>query len=118
MDYGPFEPMGWEGIALWYLCEVQTRAEYYRLLLADESWVQFHDVQLDQLNDAGEVSTLLDALGQATSVKDIIIPPPANQNPPAKGVEGYRASVEKLVEGVEFDARALASDYFTSGRRL
>lgn len=118
VDFRPFSALGWEGVALWYICEIRTRTEYYRLLLADEYGIQFHEIELEQLNHPDEVSRLLRGLGQ-DSAAEVTIPPPANQNAAVRGKDDYRLSIQRLVEeGVDFNPRTIAEEFFRSGRRL
>lgn len=119
VDFQAFESMGWEGICYWYICEVRTRAEYYRLLLEDEARVCVHDVQLEQLNRVEGASALLSALGQVRPTEDITIPPPANESPRVvKGLHEYRESVAQKFSHVQFDPRVLAAEYYERGGRL
>jgi hypothetical protein len=119
VDPSASRDLGLNGICLWYVCEIMTRAEYYRLLLTDDPRVIFHDVQLETLSEAGPVSDLLERLGAPRDAQDVVLPPPVNQGRTSAGLdEDELRELRRMVETANFDPSALARSYIDSGRRL
>jgi hypothetical protein len=119
VDPTPFRPRGRAGIILWYVCEMLTRAEYYRLLLADAPWIRFVDAEIDRLNDLVVVADLLAQLGYDRLPDEVVLPPPQNAWPGLPLSARDADAVQRLVEGIkDFAPRSLAEQFLGSGRRL
>ena len=108
-----------DGICLWYVCEMMTRAEYYRLLLAGDERVVFHDAALETLGDHRCVAALLDGLGLGRGARAIAIPRAVNRSPAHFTLTGDEAErIEAVIAKYPFDAAALARDFFEKGGRI
>lgn len=113
-----FRQWGMAGSALWYVIEMQTRAAYYRRLLADMPGVQFVDVDLSELKEgAGGGERVLHAILDAPA-EQITWPGAKNEGRDIMFPETDREKIGKIIERLDFDADALAENYFASGRRL
>jgi len=109
------------GCAAWYVWEVFVRAEYYRLLLADQPQVHVHDVHLEEIVHSEGVRELLLALEMLSSAEQIDLPPRVN----ARGGDNLppldKARAREFFEHHTLDRDAcqeLARQYFASGARL
>jgi hypothetical protein len=114
VDPQPLMEYGLAGIALWYICEMLTRAEYYRMLLADVPGLHFIDADLERLNNPGFVAELLAKIGHKVTADKVVIPPPQNQGPRLPPPTLAR----QLIENLHFDPHDVASKFFCRGRRL
>jgi len=113
-----FRKWGMAGSAMWYVIEMQTRAAYYRRLLADMPDVRFVDVDLSELRDgAGGGERVLQAILDATP-QNIAWPGAKNEGRDIIFPDSDREKIGKIIERLDFDADALAESYFASGRRL
>ncbi len=115
LDPAVLLPRGWLGLCLWYVCEMRTRAEYYRLLLADQP-VQFLQVDVDELNAPDGVVPFLHSVG--FDVPTPRIPPPQNTVQVRDLDTAEMDAVAQLVDATPFDPAALAQQFFDSGRRI
>lgn len=117
LNSGAFIDYGQLGCALWYVYEIFTRAEYYKLLLAQEKNIIFHDVELTDLVRADGAIKLLNALGFDTTEATLKMPPRANQQHtfPYAGQEGQ---LRDLISRFNFDPAALAKKFYDAGNRL
>ena len=70
-----------DGVCLWYICEVMTRAAYYRHILAGNDRVVFHDAALESLADPETVNTLLDGLHMPRATANLAMPRKVNESP-------------------------------------
>jgi hypothetical protein len=119
VDSSGIGELGWDGVCLWYLCEITARAEYYRLLFGNEARIRFHNVRLEDLSERGAAADLLDRLDAPRRADDTVIPPPAN-------VSAHRAQwddreiqrLRHVIDTMSFDPAALARGYIESGNRL
>lgn len=118
VDTAPFKKRGWSGICLWYVCEMLTRAEYYRLLFSDVPGIHFIEAEIDQLNDPDHAAEFLGQLGQRLPAGEITIPPPQNRGRLKKHSAGSIEAIRRVVKGIAFDPEGLAKQYVHSGRRL
>ena len=119
VDASAIQKLGWNGICLWYICEMSARAEYYRLLLEDEPQINFHDVRLEDLSEPAAVADLLGRLGAPRKTDKIVLPPPANVS--ARRIQWPQEEMRQLrsaIDTMAFDPSALASEFIESGRRL
>lgn len=114
-DY--FTRHGELGCALWYVYEMFTRAEYYKLLLAHEQKIIFHDVDLSDLIQPDGAAGLLNALGCQPAEGTVTIPAKKNEqhNFPYEGQENL---LRELIANSHFDASASARRYYDAGNRL
>ncbi len=112
-----FTDYGQLGCALWYVYEIFTRAEYYKLLLAPEKNIIFHDVYLEDLLRPNRAVKLLNALGFNTTEASLKMPPKVNQQHtfPYAGQEGQ---LLELINKFNFDPSALAKKFYDAGNRL
>lgn len=101
---------------LWYLCEIATRVEYYKLLLKNQPCVTIHDIQLQDLNSPLLVTKFFRQLGLHKTPNDVTIPPPQNKQPANPLITPITsARVRDIIDNLNFNPRALALNHFTSG---
>ncbi|MDH3584595.1 MAG: hypothetical protein OER86_10310 [Phycisphaerae bacterium] len=119
VDSSPFRQFGPDGSALWYICEIYARAEYYRLLLAGDPRVNVHDFELKSIATAEGAEHLLESLGEPRPAADLQMPPPQNANTNEIDFGPQQtAATNRLIEGLQFDPKAVARAFFDSGKRL
>lgn len=114
----PLRKYGAMGIALWYIVEMFTRAEYYRLLLSGTPDVLVHDASLDEIAGAEGAAELLDRLGVARQDNEVRLPDRKNETKSWFFGEAKHAEAKKLVNALKFDPVTMARKYYESGRRL
>jgi hypothetical protein len=119
----PFYSIGIDGIRLWYICEMRTRAEYYRLLFRDNSEVQFHDLDIEDMSDPEKVSDLLGNMGIDVALTEIVIPERKNVTrkpmiPPTPATEKEEERIGRVIENLRFDPVALSRQFIENGSRL
>lgn len=115
---GPLAPWGWPGTCLWYICEMLTRMEYYRLLLADAAGIRFIDLEIDELNDPARVAAFLTQLGISRTSAEIVIPPPQNTGGGFTSAANLPTEFREFVRTMSFNPKDLAAEFIRSGRRL
>jgi hypothetical protein len=109
----------WDGACLWYICEVMTRAAYYRRILADNDRVVFHDAALETLADADTVNAPLDGLHMPRPTANLAIPCKVNESPPHFRLTSDEAArIDAVIEKYPFDPDTLARDYVENGGSL
>jgi len=118
VDSKPFRPHGMVGAALWYVVEMLARAEYYRLVYEQQAGVVFHDVDLDDIVTQEGAGRLLASLGADAGPGNVRIPSKQNETTSWVLDDETRSNAERLVNEVQFDARALADTFVRQGRRL
>lgn len=113
----PFKQFGINGIRLWYVYEMYTRAEYYKLLFTNQGPVKFIDVDIADLSNAERVQSLLNQLNLANPPAKITIPERKNisKTPLA---EAEVNQVNTMIAKLKFDPQQLAYDFFSRGNRL
>lgn len=118
VDPEPFRGQKTFGIPLWYIYEIFTRAEYYRLLLQDHPRVTFHDVTLEMLITPAGAAKFLQRLGVDCDAPSVQMPP--KENPTKHWFFGENVKSEALIylKQFKFQPVDLARQYFESGRRL
>ena len=116
VDYTPFQPEGFGGMAAWYINEMWTRAEYYRLLLEGRPNIHVHDIAMTDMVTPGGAARLLDALGHPGDVP--IMPRQANANEGSLFGPSEFEHCRKILRDNPIDYKAVARTYFDSGRRL
>lgn len=95
------------GFWYWYLCEVYTRAEYYRLQLAGNPRVQVTEVSLERIATEEGAAELLTALGAAAGRP--VMPARANENDPMHRMsDAMVAQLEARLAVLRFDVGAAA----------
>ncbi|MFP6743391.1 MAG: hypothetical protein VCD33_17500 [Alphaproteobacteria bacterium] len=108
-----------DGICLWYICEVMTRAAHYRQILAGNDRVVFHDAALETLADAETVNALLDGLHLPRATANLAIPGRINESPPHfRLLPDEAARIDAVIKKYPFDPDALARDYIEKGGSL
>ena len=114
-----FKSFGIDGVILWYLYEIRTRAAYYRRLLSEHPRIAFHEMTLEDLSDRAKVRRLLATLGVERLETEIDLPAPSNRgkNRPHWPPEAER-NLRRLIESARVDPDQIARDFITSGRRL
>ena len=120
----PFSALGIDGIRLWYICEMRTRGEYYRLILGGNHQVRFHDVDIENMSDPERVADLLKRMGFEVPSSKISIPDRKNvtrkpmipQTTPASEKEKER--IHRVINNLQFDPVQLARKFVEAGNRL
>lgn len=108
---------GAAGAALWYVVEMQARAEYYKLLLEGAPNLRFVNAALEDIAISAGADQLLSTL-TGRAVKDAVVPGRANELRSHRLSEAARDNLHGLVRRTNFDPAALARVFFESGRRL
>lgn len=119
----PFYAAGIDGVRLWYICEMRTRGEYYKLLLAGNSQVRFHEVEIDDMSDPEKVSDLLGQMEIDVPASAVDIPERKNVTrkpmiPPTPATEKEKERIGRVIENLRFDPADLARQYLNAGNRL
>lgn len=109
---------GMVGRALWYIFEMFTRAEYYRLLLSQTSGIHFHDYDLEEIIEMPGASALLDSLQVPLKTSDISLPGKVNDAKQDFFGEDLKEQARQLLQNTAFNPKALAQEFIDSGRRL
>ena len=103
------------GYWLWYLLEVMTRAEWYRLRLADTAGVQVHRLRLEDIVQAPGATALFDALGLPLSAA-VQLPPRINEGqPPVRVSAEALAALAPRAALLEQEALTRAAQLFAAG---
>ena len=71
--------VGLNGLCLWYILEIRSRAAFYRHALAQAPFVRLHRVDLKTLSDAAGAAGFLAELGIAATPAQVSLPPPQNR---------------------------------------
>ncbi|MGI9482972.1 MAG: hypothetical protein ACR2OR_11515, partial [Hyphomicrobiales bacterium] len=101
------------GQVLWYIAEVETRQEYYKLLYSDQ--FRFIDCTMEEITQPEGAKKLLQSLGRSKTPE---LPSKSNEIlRPEK--DEFRALIESKVQKLAgFDPAALAAAYVDAGHRL
>ena len=105
------------GIPLWYIYEIFTRAEYYRLLLKDRPNVTFHDVNLEDLVTPVGATQLIESLGISVN-EPIKLPPKENRTKSWFFGESMKQQALMYCKQFQFYPVDLARQFFERGQRL
>lgn len=116
VDPKPFNAARVPGQTLWYIHEMRTRAEYYRLLLRGTPNIRLHDCTLKQISTPQGAAALLAALGHAAD--DLAMPGPVNARPHTYFNADMQARCDRLIARFQVDPVQIAAQYFDAGRRL
>lgn len=108
----PFSKFGNVGGIIWFVAEVECRQAYYKQLYGDR--FRFIDATLETMTTPDGASALLRQLG---GQGDPVLPGKANESRTAVNEEAVQR-LQEIVEQVQFDPVAAASDYIASGKRL
>ena len=112
VDSSQIDSLGHFGTSIWYLCEMQARAEYYKKKLCHLDYVVFHDVDLEELLTKDKVHNFLVGFGLKVNPENITIPPPANVSEHLWQLdESERKDLTDLLSSLKFDAREVARAY-------
>ena len=114
----PFIGFGQIGLGIWYVIEMRVRAEYYRLLLADRTNILFHDVDMEKVTSTEGAAKLLSELGITVPPNAINLPGRVNSNVGPGLDAAVQQHIRKLVADCEFDAAAMARNWYEQGYRL
>lgn len=114
-----FADLGTYRTRFWYLCEMFTRAEYYKQLLKADKKILFHEYDIEQLNSKKQVRTLLVNLGFKKSEASIIIPPKANQYEFKREMDNKTLNqLKQTIKNMDFDPVEIAQNMIKSGERI
>ncbi|MFA6544489.1 MAG: tetratricopeptide repeat protein [Limisphaerales bacterium] len=114
----PFRRFGQIGFAFWYVIEMRTRAEYYRLLLAGCDAVVFHEADLEAVSRRDGAAKLLAELGVDLLPAEIELPGRVNANTGERLDDARRQQIREVVGSLTFDEAALARSWYEQGYRL
>lgn len=106
------------GMALWYIFEMFTRAEYYRLIFKDEPRVVFHDCNLEDIVELSGATELMDDLGLLRKAPVLSMPGKKNSTKREFFGDDIKQHAHQLLQKYKFEPQALAMQYFESGHRL
>lgn len=116
VDYGRFRKEGIGGMTAWYIHEMRTRAEYYRLLLDGRPNIHIHEFDLSELVKPEGASRFLKALGH--DVDEPVMPERANANTMELLGKRERQHCRFILQTIKVDHKARARAFFDSGHRL
>lgn len=105
------------GKSLWYIYEMSSRAEYYKILLKDKPNIHFHDVNLEKIITVDGAKSFFKNLNYNIT-SDIVIPPKLNSANLEQFGERERIKCINLIEKCQFDPKELAKIYYDSGKRF
>lgn len=117
VDSSKFQPLGMLGAALWYLCEMAARAEYYKILYQDHKNITFHRINLEDIVSEQGAEELMKELGLKCKNPKVLVPGKRNETKIVH-FEQLREPAEQLVKNLEFDPKQMAKNFIDSGRRL
>ena len=111
-----FLPHGVDGLRLWYVCEMLTRAAYYRRLLHGKLGIYFHRLRLESLTDAESIQRFLGSIGVKIPIQKVVCPLKSNLS---KG-DNFRElePISRLIESMTFEPEFIAAQYINNGYRL
>ena len=113
----PFGKYGAAGWAVWYVIEMATRGEYYRLLTADMPNITVVPSALEEITQPQGAAALLEAITEAP-VQNVQIPPPANEQKVHFFDDVEKDKLKTMVGKFKWNATELAQQFISSGRRL
>ena len=96
---------------------MQTRAEYYKLLLADRPSIHFIDARLEDISKPEGAMDMLEQLLGDKPMK-LVMPEKKNQTKHEFFPAEVKQNTLQLVSKLDFDPKAIAKDYFSKGLRL
>jgi len=118
ISFKQFKQFGMVGYILWYIHEMYTRAEYYKLLLKDTANIIFHEKDLSQLINQAGAKTFFNELELPIKTPDIIIPPKKNATKAYFFPDSDKEKINKICDTLMVDHAGLAKEFFDAGRRL
>jgi len=103
---------GMHGYALWYLCEMAVRTEYYKLLFADKPWIKFHEIDILELNKQDKCKQFIESV--TGDIYDLVsIPKPSNQNSANQSATDSDVQrISQLVDKASINIAAIAADSY------
>lgn len=113
----PFQQYGMFGHALWYIIEMQCRAEYYRQLFSDDPVLKFHSIALEDIAVKQGAKSFLSEL-TGTEFSDCNMPEKINETKQIVFGDKERNLCLDLIKRFTFDPSSLAEDYIRAGNRL
>jgi hypothetical protein len=114
----PLQRFGQLGNALWYLCEMRARAEYYRLLLAARTGIVIHSCKLEDITSRDGASSLLNEIGMDIAPQDVILPGMVNADQNKHVSESSEEYIRSVVGACKCDDVKLATDWYEAGNRF
>jgi len=119
MDPRPLIEFGQIGLAIWYVVEMRARAEYYRLLVAGQSHIRFHEFDMERTTDRTGAAELLNALGTDVAPEQVHLPGKVNANVVGAGLAASEKElIRAIVADCRFDAAEVARSWHRQGRAL
>ncbi len=118
VDYSPFEPFHQTGTTVWYILEVRARAAYYQAMVEGHPRIKVHRIDLDELAKPKGVIRLIRGI-EGNIPKEIVMPPPKNENP--KGLTLSKEemnSLDRVLGTMRGDPAQLGREWYEAGRRL
>ncbi|MBI5275652.1 MAG: hypothetical protein HY854_04260 [Burkholderiales bacterium] len=112
-----FVKYGMFGSALWYIIEMQCRAEYYRQLYIDDTLLHFHSARLEDITTKNGATEFLSGLVKE-KIPECKIPRKVNETKQEYFGDKERDLCRELVEKFKFDPVELAKLYIGNGGRL
>lgn len=117
VDAKPMRDWGATGGAIWYVIEMETRAAYYRRLVANRPGIDVHATSLEEIvTEEGAAALLAAITGERPA--EVTLSPPANELQQTHYPEALRDEIARMLGSLKWDPEALAETYFSSGRRL
>lgn len=119
MDPRPLIEFGQIGLAIWYVIEMRARAEYYRLLVADQEHIRFHEFDMERITDQAGAADLLAAVGANMTPEQILLPGKVNANVVGAGLaQSEKEYIRQVVANCSFDAAEVARSWRRQRRAL
>jgi hypothetical protein len=108
----PLLKMGYIGVIIWYIFEIEARQEYYKIIYGGK--FQFLDLKMERMTQMEGARELLRSLG-ITAEPKMSEAKNTNKAPENKGL---RDQVTKCLSQIDFDPAKIAQDFVAAGRRL
>lgn len=115
---GPLLDLGAAGAALWYVIEMRTRGEFYKLLLDGVKNLRFIDASLSDIAQPAGAARMLAALGGRAKAATPVMPGRVNETRAPRLPPKARDQLRRMVERTQFDPVTLAGAFYESGKRL
>ena len=115
----PFLNFEHPGVCYWYLYEMECRAEYYKLKLASQTNIIFHEIYLPELNNPKAAAKFINELGSPIRTEDIRIPELRNANPKDKKPDKHLVKkIRRMLQYTQPNPKALAQNFINGGHSL
>jgi hypothetical protein len=117
VDPTPLRRYGMLGSAIWYVLEVWTRGEYYKLLLQDHPAAGIQEAWIEDLGEPANAGAFLHAV-TGEHPASVRMPERRNERTESFFDSAAEAKARAVVEKLDFDCRRMARRFYDAGYRL